>query len=44
MTTSKRRRENAWKMRKQTQQPHGKISSLHKLAENLVDNPPDTSP
>ncbi|MFC4597913.1 DUF6254 family protein [Cohnella hongkongensis] len=33
MTTSKRRRESAWKSRKQNQHPHGKISSLHELAD-----------
>ncbi|MBP1973125.1 DUF6254 family protein [Cohnella thailandensis] len=32
MTTSKHRRENAWKVRKQSQQPHGKIASLRDLA------------
>ncbi len=32
MSTSKRRRDNAWKQRKQTQHPHGKIKSLHELA------------
>lgn len=44
MSTSKRRRENAWKQRKQSQQPHGKITSLHKLADGQADNPPDASP
>ncbi|WP_186438271.1 DUF6254 family protein [Cohnella terricola] len=34
MTTSKRRRESAWKSRKQNRQPHGKISSLHELAND----------
>ncbi|WP_019535405.1 DUF6254 family protein [Paenibacillus ginsengihumi] len=33
MSTSKRRRENAWKIRKQTQQPHGKIKALAEYAE-----------
>ncbi|MEF3311083.1 DUF6254 family protein [Paenibacillus sp. GYB004] len=33
MSTSKRRKENAWKMRKQNQQPHGKITSLKELAD-----------
>ncbi|WP_238357489.1 DUF6254 family protein [Cohnella zeiphila] len=33
MTTSKRRRENAWKIRKQSQQPHGKIPSLRELSQ-----------
>ncbi|MCP1309324.1 DUF6254 family protein [Paenibacillus tyrfis] len=28
MSHSKRRKENQWKIRKQTQQPHGKIKSL----------------
>ncbi|QJD82584.1 DUF6254 family protein [Cohnella herbarum] len=32
MPTSKRRRESTWKSRKQNQQPHGKITSLHELA------------
>lgn len=32
MTTSKHRRENAWKIRKQQQQPHGKITPLRELA------------
>jgi hypothetical protein len=32
MSTSKRRRENAWKIRKQSQQPHGKIQPLRELA------------
>ncbi|WP_167747142.1 DUF6254 family protein [Cohnella luojiensis] len=32
MPTSKRRRESTWKSRKQNPQPHGKISSLHELA------------
>ncbi|WP_246066831.1 DUF6254 family protein [Paenibacillus koleovorans] len=33
MSTSKRRRENAFKMRKQTQHPHGKIKSLKELSD-----------
>ncbi|WP_238162493.1 DUF6254 family protein [Cohnella sp. AR92] len=32
MSTSKQRRENAWKVRKQSQHPHRKITSLHDLA------------
>lgn len=32
MTRSKRRRESAWKSRKQQSQIHGKITSLHDLA------------
>ncbi|MFC5467585.1 DUF6254 family protein [Cohnella suwonensis] len=32
MPPSKRRRESAWKSRKQNQHPHGRISSLHELA------------
>jgi len=32
MPTSKRRRESVWKSRKQNPQPHGKITSLHDLA------------
>jgi hypothetical protein len=39
MTTSKRRRENAWKVRKQTHQPHGKIRSLHELASQSPERP-----
>lgn len=34
MTTSKRRRESAWKARKQAQHPHGKVPSLHGLAND----------
>ncbi|MCC3373145.1 DUF6254 family protein [Cohnella sp. REN36] len=35
MTTSKRRRESAWKSRKQqAQHPHDKGPSLHELAHN----------
>ncbi|WP_246131840.1 DUF6254 family protein [Paenibacillus hemerocallicola] len=34
MTTSKRRKENAWKMRKQNQQPHGKITPLKELSDS----------
>jgi hypothetical protein len=34
MTSSKRRRENGWKSRKQAQNPHGKIPSLHGLAND----------
>ncbi|MFK7695649.1 DUF6254 family protein [Paenibacillus sp. HJGM_3] len=33
MTTSKARRENLVKMRKQTQHPHGKVKSLKELSE-----------
>lgn len=33
MSQSKRRQENEWKIRKQTQQPHGKIKSLEQLSE-----------
>ncbi|WP_240647647.1 DUF6254 family protein [Paenibacillus nanensis] len=32
MTTSKRRRENAWHQRKHSQRPHGKIKSMDELA------------
>ncbi|WP_233566568.1 DUF6254 family protein [Cohnella endophytica] len=32
MPPSKRRRESTWKSRKQNPQPHGKITSLHELA------------
>jgi len=34
MPTSKRRRESAWKSRKQSHQPHGKVPSLHGLAND----------
>ncbi|WP_240041110.1 DUF6254 family protein [Paenibacillus ginsengarvi] len=34
MTTSKRRKENAWKIRKQTPHPHGKITSLKELSDH----------
>ncbi|WP_248930553.1 DUF6254 family protein [Paenibacillus hamazuiensis] len=33
MTQSKRRKENDWKIRKQTQKPHGKIKSLDELSD-----------
>ncbi|MCZ8511973.1 DUF6254 family protein [Paenibacillus filicis] len=33
MSQSKRRQENEWKIRKQTQQPHGKIKSLGELSD-----------
>ncbi|WP_274649692.1 DUF6254 family protein [Paenibacillus humicola] len=33
MTTSQRRRESAWKSRKQNPQPHGKIKSLAELSD-----------
>lgn len=33
MTTSKRRRVNAWHQRKHNPQPHGKIKSFAELAE-----------
>ncbi|MDF2960271.1 MAG: hypothetical protein K0S39_2006 [Paenibacillus sp.] len=33
MSTSKRRRENADKIRKQTPHPHGHITSLEEFAE-----------
>ncbi|SEM52684.1 DUF6254 family protein [Paenibacillus sp. OV219] len=31
MTSSKNRRENAWKSRKQNQKPHGEVKSLAEL-------------
>ena len=37
MTRSKRRRESAWKSRKQQSQIHGKITSLHDLANPTND-------
>ncbi|MEI7025185.1 DUF6254 family protein [Paenibacillus sp. y28] len=33
MSHAKRREESAWKSRKQNQKPHGKVKSLHELAE-----------
>ncbi|WP_232243314.1 DUF6254 family protein [Paenibacillus sp. GSMTC-2017] len=33
MSTSKRRRESAFKSRKQNQQPHGKVKSLEELSK-----------
>ncbi|MCF2943069.1 MULTISPECIES: DUF6254 family protein [Paenibacillus] len=38
MSSSKNRRENAWKIRKQDQKPHGKIKSLHQLSEEAEGN------
>lgn len=35
MSKSKRRRESEFKMRKQTQNPHGKIRSLKEIAETV---------
>lgn len=32
MTSSKRRRVNAWHQRKHTQRPHGKIKSIEEFA------------
>ncbi|MEK3882495.1 DUF6254 family protein [Paenibacillus sp. PL2-23] len=32
MSSSKRRRENAWHQRKHTQRPHGKVKSLEELS------------
>jgi hypothetical protein len=32
MSQSKNRKENEWKIRKQTQKPHGKIKSLGELS------------
>ncbi|PRX73515.1 hypothetical protein B0G52_103112 [Cohnella sp. SGD-V74] len=44
MSTAKRRRESAWKSRKQNQHPHGKISSLRELsAEADAESKPDPS-
>lgn len=40
MTTSKHRRENAWKIRKQSQQPHGKVPSLRELSETKPEGSP----
>ncbi|WP_222430005.1 DUF6254 family protein [Paenibacillus cremeus] len=33
MSRQKRREENAWKIRKQTHKPHGKIKSLSEYAD-----------
>jgi hypothetical protein len=35
MSQSKRRKENEWKIRKQTQKPHGKIKSLEEYSSEL---------
>jgi hypothetical protein len=32
MSQSKNREENEWKIRKQTQKPHGKVKSLEELS------------
>jgi len=38
MTTSKQRRENAWKIRKQARHhKHGKVPSLHELARDTAE-------
>ncbi|WP_239614442.1 DUF6254 family protein [Cohnella mopanensis] len=45
MTTSKRRRESNWKSRKMNPQPHGKITSLHDLANGASpEGKSDTTP
>ncbi|MBM7568175.1 MULTISPECIES: DUF6254 family protein [Paenibacillus] len=33
MTSSKNRRENAWKSRKQNQKPHGEVKSLAEISD-----------
>ncbi|WP_236342814.1 DUF6254 family protein [Paenibacillus plantiphilus] len=33
MTTSQRRRESAWKSRKQNHKPHGEVKSLSELSD-----------
>lgn len=33
MTNSKREKERAWAVRKQDQQPHGKVKSLKELSK-----------
>ncbi|XID94468.1 DUF6254 family protein [Paenibacillaceae bacterium WGS1546] len=43
MSTSQRRRESAWKSRKQNRQPHGKISSLRELANETKPDGPTES-
>ncbi|WP_235857634.1 DUF6254 family protein [Paenibacillus albiflavus] len=35
MSKSKRRREGEFKLRKQTQNPHGKIRSLKEISETV---------
>jgi len=42
VSSSKRRRESAWKSRKQARNPHGPISSLHELAQE--DGLPEEKP
>ncbi|UII57191.1 DUF6254 family protein [Cytobacillus spongiae] len=34
MTKSKREKEREWTVRKQDQNPHGKVKSMKELAEN----------
>jgi hypothetical protein len=34
MSQSKRREENEWKIRKETQNPHGKIKSLEEYSDD----------
>lgn len=45
MSSSKQRRENAWKIRKQARHhKHGKVSSLHELARQAeTDEKPDST-
>lgn len=38
MTQSKRQQERQWTVRKQAQNPHGKVKSFEELAEELSPN------
>ena len=38
MTQSKRQEERQWTVRKQSQNPHGKVKSLKELDENTEKN------
>ncbi|WP_221412462.1 DUF6254 family protein [Peribacillus simplex] len=42
MTQSKRQEERQWKDRKQSQNPHGKVSSFEQLAEDMRKNESET--
>lgn len=38
MTQSKHEQERQWKVRKQSQKPHGKVKSFEQLAEGTEEN------
>lgn len=38
MTQSKRQQERQWIVRKQSQNPHGKIKSLEEIADEMTPN------